>query len=81
MEVLLMAVLAASNILCFTIGAIVGQRVAKGNEVQIPSVTKAYRERRERKKADEQRDRYETILHNIDNYDGTPYNQKDVPRG
>lgn len=81
MEVLLMAVMAASNILCFVIGAIVGQKTSKGQAVQLPSVSKAYRERRERKEADEQRDRYETILHNIDNYDGTPYNQKDVPRG
>ena len=81
MEVLLLAVTAASNILCFVIGAIVGQKTARGHDVELPSVTKAYREHKTRKEADEKQSRYETILHNIDNYDGTSNGQREVPRG
>ena len=35
MEVLLMAVLAASNIACFLIGAKVGQKVSKDEEIMM----------------------------------------------
>lgn len=83
MEVLLLAVMAASNILCFMIGAKVGQQVAKGEEVKLPSVNplEAYREHQNKKEAEMEQDRIDTILQNIESYDGTPNGQKDVPRG
>ena len=83
MEVLLMAVMAASNILCFLIGARVGQKVTKGEEVQLPTVNpmELVREREARKESEYKQSRYEAILRNIDNYDGTPNGQEDVPRG
>ena len=80
MEALLMAVMAASNILCFLIGAKVGQKVVKGEEVELPKVNpmEAYREHQERKEAERVKDKVETILRNIDNYDGTPNGQEEV---
>jgi len=80
MEVLLMAVVAVSNILCFLIGAKVGQKVVKGEEVQLPTINpmEAYREHQERKEAERVKDKVETILRNIDNYDGTPNGQEEV---
>ena len=47
MEVLLILVVCAVNVLCFYIGAKVGQAVAKGEKVEIPSVSplKAFREK------------------------------------
>ncbi len=83
MEVLLLAVMALSNIFCFMIGAKVGQSVVKGEEVKLPSVNplKVYREHESRKEAEREMGKLDTILHNIENYDGTPNNQKDVPRG
>jgi hypothetical protein len=80
MEVLLMAVMAASNILCFLIGAKVGQKVVKGEEVQLPTINpmEAYREHQERKEAERVKDKVDTILRNIDNYDGTPNGQEEV---
>lgn len=82
MEVLLMAVMALSNILCFLIGAKVGQKVTKGEEVQLPTVNpmEAYREHRENKEAERRQRELDTIMRNIDNYDGTPQGQEDVPR-
>lgn len=81
MEVLLMAVMAASNILCFLIGAKVGQKVVKGEEVQLPNPMEAYREHEARKEAERVKDKIDTIMRNIDSYDGTGYGQEDVPRG
>ena len=45
MEVLLLAVMAAANIVCFIIGAKVGQAVANGEEIEAPTIDpfKAYR--------------------------------------
>jgi hypothetical protein len=83
MDVLLLAVFAASNILCFMVGAKVGQKVAKGEEVKLPSVNplEAYREHQSIKEAKKEQERMDVILANIDRYDGTSNGQVDVPRG
>ena len=83
MEVLLLAVVAASNIACFIIGAKVGQTVSKGEDIETPTVNplKAYREHEAKREAQREQDRLETIMRNIENYDGTSHGQKDVPRG
>ncbi len=66
---------------CFIAGAKVGQKVSKGEEIKLPSPDpmKAIREHKDKKKADEEAKRLEVIFQNIDNYDGTSRNQKDVP--
>lgn len=83
MEVLLIAVVAASNILCFLLGAKVGQKVSKGEDIKLPTANpiEAVRERREKKEAEMAQDRLETIMRNIESYDGTGAGQEDVPRG
>lgn len=83
MEVLLLAVMGIANVLCFIIGAKVGQAVSKGERVEMPSVDvlKPVREHRSRKEAEMEQSKVDIILQNIDNYDGTANGQKDVPRG
>lgn len=83
MEVLLLAVMAASNIVCFVIGAKVGQAVSKGEKVEMPTVNplKAYREHEAKKEAEYEQSRIDAILRNVEAYNGTSDNQKDVPRG
>lgn len=83
MEVLLLAVMAASNIACFLIGARVGQQASKGEQIEIPSVNpmEAVREHRAKKEAEWEQSRIDTILRNVEAYDGTSYGQEDVPRG
>ena len=80
MEVLIIAAVAASNILCFMVGAKVGQKVSKGEEVKMPNLNplEAVREHNAKKEAEYQQSKIDTILSNIDNYDGTGYGQKDV---
>lgn len=68
---------------CFLVGAKVGQTVSKGEEITLPTVNplEAYRQHKARQEAQEKQNALETIMQNIENYDGTGNGQKDVPRG
>ncbi len=68
------------NIVCFFIGAKVGQKVVKGETIETPSFNpmRAYREEKSKKEADREQSRYNTIMENIEAYDGTGMGQKDV---
>jgi hypothetical protein len=81
MEVLLLLVMGATNILCFVIGAKVGQAVSKGEKVELPTISpvKAYKEHQDKKRAEMEQGRIDTILRNIEAYDGTSRGQEDVP--
>lgn len=81
MEVLLFAVMAVSNIVCFIIGAKVGQAVSKGEKIETPTLDppKAYRENEAKKEAQKEQERLEAIMRNIESYDGTAAGQQDVP--
>lgn len=82
MEVLTILATGTLCIVCFFIGAKVGQKASKGEEIELPSLDplKPIREHQEQKKVKEEQNRFETIMKNIDNYDGTGDNQEDVPR-
>ena len=71
------------NIACFFIGAKVGQKVVKGETLVLPSLNpaEAIKEHNSRKEAERQQKRDEIILRNIEQYDGTPFGQEEVPRG
>ena len=80
---LTIAVVGTLNIVCFFIGAKVGQTVANGKEIQTPTVKsplEAIREHQENKEARKEQERLDTILRNVENYDGTANHQEDVPR-
>ena len=83
MELLLVLLVGTLNIVCFFVGAKVGQTVAKGETIEAPILDpmKPIREHRERKEAEIKQDRFDTIMQNIESYDGTGRGQKDVPRG
>lgn len=83
MEVLTLAVFGAVNIFCFLIGAKVGQAVAKGDKVEMPSVNpmKLYKLHEAKKEAEMEQNKLDTIMRNIESYDGTANGQRDVPRG
>lgn len=83
MEALLLLVMGVMNIACFFLGAKVGQTVAKGEKIEAPTLNplKAVEERRNKKQAEAEQERIDTIMRNIENYDGTGKGQEDVPRG
>lgn len=70
------------NLLSFIVGAKVGQKVVKGETVELPKIEplKAVKEYQESKEVQKEQDYYKTIAENIDNYDGTGIGQKDIPR-
>lgn len=80
--ILIILVSGTLNAVCFFIGARIGQKVSKGETIEAPTLNpmKAIREREERKEADKESERLEIILQNIENYDGSPNGQRDVPR-
>ena len=58
-------------------------KVAKGEEIELPSVNpvEVIREHKAKKEAEWEQSRIDTILRNVEAYDGTSYGQEDVPRG
>ena len=80
MEVLLLLVMGIVNVLCFVIGAKVGQAVSKGEEVKLPTVNplEAVREHNAKKEAEIEQSKIEKIMQNIERYDGTGRGQQDV---
>lgn len=83
MEVLLILVVGAVNVLCFFIGAKVGQTAFKGETIETPELNpiKAYQEHKVQKEADKDAKRLDVIMRNIDTYDGTGQGQEIVPGG
>lgn len=69
-------------ILSFIIGARVGQKIVKGEEVKIslPNPVQKISEYREKKEVEKELDKLDIITENIDNYDGTGLGQKEIPR-
>ena len=68
---------------CFCVGAKVGQMVSKGEEINLPTINplEAYRQHEAKREAQKEQDKMDTIMRNIENYDGTGRGQEDVPRG
>jgi predicted RNase H-like nuclease (RuvC/YqgF family) len=80
MEILLALVVGTLCIVCFFIGARVGQKVVKGEPIETPIETakNAIREHQERKETERQQDKLDKIMRNIEAYDGTGNGQEDV---
>ena len=87
MEILFFAlgllVAGAVNLACFAVGAKVGQQEAKGEPVKLPNpvaeIREARQQQRAQKEADRERKILETVLDNIECYDGSANGQKKVP--
>lgn len=80
MEILLVVAVGALCIGCFLVGAKVGQTVAKGESIELPKVNpiEVIREHKDRRHAQEEQDRLEKVLRNVERYDGTARGQEDI---
>jgi hypothetical protein len=67
------------NVLCFLIGAKTGQKASKGEEITLPNLNpiEVVREHEETKQQKKEEDNFNTMLENIEVYDGTSIGQKD----
>lgn len=81
METALVLAIGFTCMCCFLLGANVGQTVSKGEDIKLPTVNpiEAYREHENKKNAREEQDRLDTIMRNIEAYDGTGNRQEDLP--
>ncbi len=81
MEAILLIIMCVGCVSCFLVGAKVGQAASKGEKIETPSLNplRAVRENEERKAAKREEERLNTIMENIENYDGTSRHQKQIP--
>jgi hypothetical protein len=82
--ILLVLVIGILCIVCFFVGARVGQKVVRGEEIKTPDISKLNpmnikKEREQKYEAEKEKNKLETILKNIERYDGTDVGQEDVP--
>ena len=82
--ILLIAVNGFFCALCFILGTKLGQKVVRGEEIETPKISalnplKMYEEHKEKEEVKKEREKINTILRNIERYDGTDSGQEDVP--
>ena len=82
MEAIILLIVSISNIICFFLGAKIGQIVVNNQPVRIidKSPIESIREKQDSKELKKQQEIDDVIKHNIDVYDGTSLGQKDIPR-
>lgn len=72
--------LCAFNVLSFVIGAKIGQKTSKGEEIKTPKINpmEIYREKKEKEEANKELEKLDKVLRNIERYDGTEAGQEDI---
>lgn len=81
METIEVLCLCALNMFSFVMGAKIGQKTIKGETIEtpkIPNPVKAIEEYKESKEYKEKQERFNNMMDNINNYDGTGLGQKDI---
>lgn len=82
MEVIIMGILSLSNIACFALGAVVMQKAQKNEPINLPTFEfKREQDKRAKREAQKEQEKFDAIMRNVENYDGTSFGQEDVPRG
>lgn len=77
-QIVLIGIIVLSNILCFVIGAKVGQKVVNEEPITLPNPVKAVENYKASQEYKEEQRKLDIMLENINNYDGTSLGQKDV---
>lgn len=73
-----MSVTSLFNIIAFFIGAKVGQKVSRQEEIKIPNPITVVNDYKEDKKRRKEQEELEIMKYNIDIFDGTGLGQKDI---
>lgn len=83
MEIALAIIICLDSIICFIIGAVIGQKVSRQEKIElnpVKVVNKAIEEHKEALIKDAEDEYYRTVMRNIDNYTGDSIGQVDIPR-
>lgn len=79
-EIILSLVIGVLIIISYTLGLKNGQRVVRGQEVELPKIEpiKAIQRHIEEREVNEEMERLNNIINNIENYSGDSSGQKEV---
>jgi hypothetical protein len=83
MVIALAIIICLDSVICFIIGAKVGQKVVRQEPIEInpiKAVNKAIEEHKEALIKDAEEEYYKAVYSNIDNYTGDSIGQVDIPR-
>ena len=79
MDVLLLVVfICLTNIACMIVGVKVGQKAYRGEEIKLPNPVAKVRSFKDSQEYKKEQEALDTMLYNIDVYDGTGLGQKDI---
>ena len=78
--VLLVVFICLSNFICLIVGVKVGQKASRGEDIPIklPNPVEKIQTMKDSQEYKKEREAIETMLYNIDVYDGTGMGQKDI---
>jgi hypothetical protein len=78
--IILVLLMGGMNLLAFLVGARTAQKADRGEEIELPTLNpmQTYKEHREQSEANKEQERLNTMMENINNYDGTGAGQKDI---
>ena len=78
--IILLLLVGGMELLAFLIGAKVGQKVVNKEPVELPTVNPItlYKEYKEKEEMNKEQEKLNTMLENINNYDGSSANQKEI---
>lgn len=77
-QLLLVAVICLSNVACLIAGAKIGQKAYRGEEIKLPNPVEKVQTFKEKQEYRKEQEALDTMLHNINVYDGTSLGQKDI---
>ena len=77
-ELLLVVFICLSNIACLIVGTKVGQKAYRGEEIRLPNPVEKAQSFKDSQEYRKEQEALDTMLHNIDVYDGTGLGQKDI---
>lgn len=84
MTLVLVGIVGVMNIVCFYIGAKIGQKVVNKEPLEVKTPVETIKEhidtRATKREQEKEQELIDTIQHNIDIYDGTAQGQKEIPR-
>ena len=75
---LLVVFICLSNIACLIVGAKIGQKAYRGEEIRIPDPVAKAQSIKDSQEYRKEQEALDTMLYNIDVYDGTGLGQKDI---
>lgn len=78
--IILVMLMGVMNLLAFLIGARVGQKVVNKEPIELPTINPItlYKEHKDKEEMSKEQEKLNTMLDNINNYDGSSANQKEI---